>query len=307
MKRLIGLALLLACSMAIGQTNLPSLPAGTALTGDELILMQQPPTACNACTVTTTPTAILNFVEVALIPAQTGFAGCPLVTNGSSYTWNCTLGNLTTGNISAAAISMTSCTVDSATCSTATSANPSASIGLSAVNGTTGHWMDAGSAPALSQSISPTWTGNHTFNGSATFNGTAAFNSTFEVGSPTGGSCGNGCGNFAGLKVNGQPVSTVSYSFALAAANVYNNGSGSCSITSGGITSINVSGCTAPSVSATIMDFSTAFSAVPVCTVSPATSASTAYTAVIATTSTTEVEVYSSWDGPSLNVECVGP
>jgi hypothetical protein len=44
-----------------------------------------------------------------------------------------------------------------------TVANPSASIGLSAVNGSTGNWMDAGSAPALSVTISPTWTGNHVF------------------------------------------------------------------------------------------------------------------------------------------------
>lgn len=42
-----------------------------------------------------------------------------------------------------------------------TSANPSASIGLNQINGATGHFMDAGSAPALSQSITPTWTGLH--------------------------------------------------------------------------------------------------------------------------------------------------
>jgi hypothetical protein len=45
-----------------------------------------------------------------------------------------------------------------------TVANPSASIGLAAVNGSSGHWMDAGSAPPLSQAISPVWSGNHQFN-----------------------------------------------------------------------------------------------------------------------------------------------
>lgn len=44
-----------------------------------------------------------------------------------------------------------------------TAANPSATIGLVAVNGATGNWMDAGSAPALSQAISPSWTGTHTW------------------------------------------------------------------------------------------------------------------------------------------------
>lgn len=48
-----------------------------------------------------------------------------------------------------------------------TSAAPTAIVGLTTVTGSTGHFMDAGSAPALSQSISPTWTGQHVFAGSA--------------------------------------------------------------------------------------------------------------------------------------------
>jgi len=46
-------------------------------------------------------------------------------------------------------------------------ANPSASIGLSAVNGTASTFMRSDAAPALSQSIAPTWTGNHIFNPSS--------------------------------------------------------------------------------------------------------------------------------------------
>ena len=42
-------------------------------------------------------------------------------------------------------------------------ANPSASIGLAAVDGTAATFMTSDSAPALSQAISPTWTGNHEF------------------------------------------------------------------------------------------------------------------------------------------------
>lgn len=43
------------------------------------------------------------------------------------------------------------------------SANPTASVGLSAVNGTATTYMTSDSAPALSQAIVPTWTGLHKF------------------------------------------------------------------------------------------------------------------------------------------------
>ena len=42
-------------------------------------------------------------------------------------------------------------------------ANPTASLGLTAINGVTATYMRSDAAPALSQSIVPTWTGAHTF------------------------------------------------------------------------------------------------------------------------------------------------
>lgn len=42
-------------------------------------------------------------------------------------------------------------------------ANPSASAGLSAVNGSAATFLRSDGAPALSQAIAPTWTGAHTF------------------------------------------------------------------------------------------------------------------------------------------------
>lgn len=47
-------------------------------------------------------------------------------------------------------------------------ANPTASIGLSAVNGVATTFMRSDAAPALSQSITPTWSGAHTFTSSGT-------------------------------------------------------------------------------------------------------------------------------------------
>jgi len=49
-------------------------------------------------------------------------------------------------------------------------ANPTASLGLTAINGTLDTYMRSDGAPALSQSITPTWTGLHTFNPSAVGN-----------------------------------------------------------------------------------------------------------------------------------------
>lgn len=47
--------------------------------------------------------------------------------------------------------------------SSVSGANPSASVGLSAVNGSASTFMRSDAAPAISQAITPTWTGAHTF------------------------------------------------------------------------------------------------------------------------------------------------
>lgn len=45
--------------------------------------------------------------------------------------------------------------------------NPTASIGLAAVNGSASTYMRSDGAPALSQAIAPTWTGAHIFSPTA--------------------------------------------------------------------------------------------------------------------------------------------
>ncbi len=47
----------------------------------------------------------------------------------------------------------------------ATGANPTATIGLTVVNGSASTFLRSDGAPPLSQTISPTWSGNHTFTG----------------------------------------------------------------------------------------------------------------------------------------------
>lgn len=51
-------------------------------------------------------------------------------------------------------------------------ANPTATIGLTAVNGSSVFAMRSDAAPALNQTISPTWTGLHTFTGAISINAT---------------------------------------------------------------------------------------------------------------------------------------
>ena len=70
-----------------------------------------------------------------LLPTQTGNSGKFLTTNGSASSWS-------------------TVTIPSA-------ANPTASVGLTAVNGSASTFMRSDGAPALDQSIAPTWTGQH--------------------------------------------------------------------------------------------------------------------------------------------------
>lgn len=55
-----------------------------------------------------------------------------------------------------------------------TFANPSGSVGLTAVNGSATTAMRSDAAPALSQSITPSWTGLHTYTAGITTTGTTA-------------------------------------------------------------------------------------------------------------------------------------
>lgn len=61
-------------------------------------------------------------------------------------------------------------------------ANPTASVGLSIVNGSATTYMRSDAAPALDQSITPTWTGAHIFAAGVTMQAPAGTTLTFSVG-----------------------------------------------------------------------------------------------------------------------------
>ena len=97
-----------------------------------------------------------------------------------------------------------------------TSANPSASVGLTAVDGTAATFMTSDSAPALSQSITPTWTGQHIFT-------VGSNESAIVVNAGSIGTTGNVPGvqinapaNQYGLQITGSSTSGQSYGFAIA-------------------------------------------------------------------------------------------
>lgn len=84
-------------------------------------------------------------------------------------------------------------------------ANPTGTVGLSAVNGSATTFLRSDGAPPLSQSISPTWTGTHTFNG--TVAGTAL--STYLASPPAIGGTAAAAGNFTTVGTTGALTTTL--------------------------------------------------------------------------------------------------
>ena len=64
----------------------------------------------------------------------------------------------------------------------AAAGNPSALVSTSAINGIAATYMRSDGAPAIDQTMSPTWTGIHTFSNSAAFNGNVSLSATWTMG-----------------------------------------------------------------------------------------------------------------------------
>lgn len=97
------------------------------------------------------------------VTGNTTVGGTLGVTGNTSITAGLLMGSATGGNQGAGTVNAVGVYDDGVLLANQTGANPSASIGLSAVNGSAGTFMRSDAAPALSVSIAPTWTGQHTF------------------------------------------------------------------------------------------------------------------------------------------------
>lgn len=103
--------------------------------------------------------------DLVLVKADVGLGN---VENTALSTWAgstniTTLGTILTGSIPAANVT-----------GLPAGANPSGTIGLAAVNGSATTFIRSDGAPALSQSIAPTWTGVHTFTNATPINVSSA-------------------------------------------------------------------------------------------------------------------------------------
>lgn len=146
-----------------------------------------------------------------LSPSTTALRFLELVSQGTSYVAlkspDALAGNITF-TLPAAFPAGTECitttlagVMGTTPCGGASGANPTATIGLSAVNGVAATFLRSDGAPALSQAIVPTWTGAHTFtsaspqitvgltstaSGGIAFKGVASGTATLTVGATAG-------------------------------------------------------------------------------------------------------------------------
>ncbi len=122
------------------------------------------------------------------------------------------IGSPTGGDKGAGTLNATGVFVNGVAVGTSVGANPTAVVGLAAVNGVATSYMRSDAAPALSVAITPTWTGPHTFSGGVTItapsSGTAlsvtglAGNATANLQAST------AAGNSYGLSVSGGTSAT---------------------------------------------------------------------------------------------------
>ena len=115
---------------------------------------------------------------------------------------------------------------------TISSANPSASLGLTAVNGSAATFMRSDAAPALDVTIVPTWTGAHIWSAAATFNSTASFTGAVTFTSTTNPTINDGAGNQFAVGFRGLPQNAKTGAYVVTVTDAGK----SIPITTGGVT-----------------------------------------------------------------------
>lgn len=122
-------------------------------------------TAFSGSALTSGPTGQSAFLTTnAAVPLTLGTNNTARVTFGTAGDWSVGGGVGTSGQVlTSAGAGATPTWTTVAGGGGATGANPTALVGLTAVNGASGSFIRADGAPALSQAIAPTWTSPHIF------------------------------------------------------------------------------------------------------------------------------------------------
>ncbi len=146
-----------------GTANLTQIIASTyGGTGNGFTKFSGPTTSEKTFTLPNASASILT--DNAAVTAAQGGTGQTSYTDGQLLIGNTATGGLTKSALTAGpniTITNGNGSITIAASGGGTAADPTASVGLTAVNGSASTFMRSDAAPALSQSIAPTWTGQH--------------------------------------------------------------------------------------------------------------------------------------------------
>lgn len=249
------LGLLVAIPLAMAQVNLTTIPTGTTLVGNELVLMQQPPSACNNCTVTTTPAAIATYVlgQQTSNEVQSLF-GC----GGSSSLFLNGGGGCTTPPLTPPGGTSSQIQYNSSGAFGGFTLGGDCSLSVPNITCTKTNGTAFGSFATQNYATPPAIGGTTPNSGAFT----AVTGTSAVIGSPTGGNEGTGSINVQSIYVNGvQPLSSLIVSYA----EVSSNSGGSCGIAENGS---NFASCTYNSAGDYTYNFSTSYAHGVYCTAS---------------------------------------